>query len=239
MDLKYERAEPSQACKQVIQDHLSWIREHPNYEKPMRNSDPTYYDLMKFHWSNQDWSQFDERFVNRWFEADVKKFHRIGCTYERIKAFEKKIIDKYTVIDDADNWAFITVGWNEQTITPEIMKSKSKEILEMKYFKEGSMCVLEKHRANGLHHHTHFLVRFTEKVFKTKIIQYIFQKIKRHCLEKHFIDVLGPLNKKKFHASYSTYEEYVRGIKQDNKLKFIEMDRKWRDENKISHIYIK
>lgn len=94
--------------------------------------------------------------------------------------------------NDQPLYAFITVGWNEQTVTPKKMLAASQNILNLKYFSTAIM-VLEKHRENGIHHHTHFLVEFTEKYHISKLLGWIFQTrgVKEICLKQNFIDYLG------------------------------------------------
>jgi len=137
-------------------------------------------------------------------------------------------------------YAFITVGWNEQTVTPKNMLSASQNILNLKYFSTAQM-VLEKHRENGIHHHTHFLVEFSEKFHISKLLGWIFQTrgVKAICLKQNFIDYLGPQNGKKPYQTFEVYSGYIRGIKKEAKLKYVALDKIWRAENKIEDIYIK
>lgn len=137
-------------------------------------------------------------------------------------------------------YAFITVGWNEQTITPQKMLNVSQNILNLKYFKTAIM-VLEKHRENGIHHHTHYLVEFVEKYPVSKVLGWIFQTrgVKELCLNKNFIDYLGPQNGKKPYQLYLDYLKYINGDKQDKKLQFCALDKTWRADNGILDLYIK
>lgn len=140
-------------------------------------------------------------------------------------------------LDTQRKYAMITVGWNEQTITATKMLTLSHNILKLKYFTTAYM-VLEKHRENGIHHHTHYLVEFDMKYPVSKILGWIYQTkgVKEHCLNKSFIDYLGPQNGKKPYQTYEKYFEYISGNKKEGKLKYVEDDRKWRDENKIPHL---
>lgn len=140
-------------------------------------------------------------------------------------------------LEDQHHYAFITVGWNEQTITPKKMLSVSTNILNLKYFKSASM-VLEKHRENGIHHHTHYLVEFVEKYPMSKVIGWIYQTkgVKELCLNKSFIDYLGPQNRKKPYQTFELYSQYLIGNKKEAKLKYIRMDDLWRNENNIPHL---
>jgi len=147
---------------------------------------------------------------------------------------------KINTINNQSMYAMITIGWNEQTITPSKMLTTSQKILNLKYFSTAYM-VLEKHRENGIHHHTHYLVEFCEKYPVSKIIGWIYQTrgVKELCLNKNFIDYLGPQNGKKPYQTYQKYFEYIYGNKQEKKLPFVELDKKWRLENKIEDIYIR
>ena len=137
-------------------------------------------------------------------------------------------------------YAMITVGWNEQTITPQKMLNVSQNILNLKYFKTAYM-VLEKHRENGIHHHTHYLVEFGEKFPVSKVVGWIFQTrgVKELCLNKNFIDYLGPQNGKKPYQPYEAYFKYIHGDKQEKKLKYCALDKVWRKEKGILDIYSK
>ena len=137
-------------------------------------------------------------------------------------------------------YAMITVGWNEQTITPQKMLSASQNILNLKYFKTAFM-VLEKYRENGIHHHTHYLVEFEEKYPVSKVLGWIYQTrgVKELCLNKNFIDYLGPQNGKKPYQTYPDYFKYINGDKQQAKLKYCEDDKIWRAANGILDLYTK
>ena len=118
------------------------------------------------------------------------------------------------------------------------MLKASQNILQLKYFKTAHM-VLEKHRENGIHHHTHYLVEFSEKFPVSKVLGWIHQTrgVKELCLNKNFIDYLGPQNGKKPFQSYQLYWEYINGNKKMEKLQYIEQDIKWRRDNKIEALY--
>lgn len=169
----------------------------------------------------------------KWFDSDVKTIEKYNLRVLLVQQLTR-------VQPGADeNWAFITIGWNEQTVTPRSMLDVSKRVAELKYFSECKF-VLEKHRENGIHHHTHFLVRFNEKYFKSKLIGWMYQVrgLRAICLGKNFIDIKGPLDKKKPYQSYELYNDYVSGIKTEEKNKYIEKDRIWRQQNNIEDIYI-
>lgn len=154
---------------------------------------------------------------------------------EEYNEFTKLNVDQF---DDTNNWAFITIGFNEQTITEKQMMDVSQRVGELKYF---SSCeyVLEKHRENGIHHHTHFLVKFHQKIYRSKLIDWIYQVkgMKNICLQKTFIDVLGPINPKKQHQPFQVYHDYIRGNKREEKLKYVVLDDQWREKSGIKKLY--
>lgn len=165
----------------------------------------------------------------------------------------KKHVNINDVINEFNNtngvvkemWAFVTVGFNPQEITPEKMIKACKKIRSMK---QWIYCdnVLEKHRENGEHHHAHFLIKIEDpKLYYTsKIVELVFKYVNskyesNNVLNKNMIDVKGPCNKKMMHATFDIYYQYVRGNKKVDKLKYVAMDDIWRNENNIDKLYIK
>lgn len=226
-------------CQQL---HIEWIRQHPNFvDIDTGRRGEEYIELMLIQYENSQ--RFYEKFgfVSRlcidYLRCDIKRFNKETPVQLRLAALEKELKSN---LDDNMLWAFITVGFNEQTITTEKMAMVCRRISELKYFKTCTY-VLEKHRENGIHHHTHFLVTFHDKVYKSKLIDWIYQTkgVKDVCLNKNFIDILGPINAKKIYQPYEKYIEYINGNKKDDKLKYCEMDRKWRNENQIAHLFEK
>lgn len=179
----------------------------------------------------------DDIFFYRMFCHNLAKGLKNKDLKEEMLDFKK--INSNT--DDSKHlYAMITVGWNEQTITPTKMLSVSQNILNLKYFKTAFM-VLEKHRENGIHHHTHYLVEFVEKYPVSKVLGWIYQTrgVKQMCLNKNFIDYLGPQNGKKPYQTYADYFKYINGDKQESKLKYCEDDKIWRKANGILDLYSK
>lgn len=150
-------------------------------------------------------------------------------------------------IDQGPNglWAFVTIGFNPQTITINKMKNACKKVREMSLW-EYCDNVLELHRENGEHHHSHFLVKLKDKnyYYTSNIVKYIFQKMNAKyngdiILNKACIDVKGPCNKKQMHANFEVYYDYVRGKKKEKKMPYVYKDRIWRKENEIDDLYEK
>jgi len=168
---------------------------------------------------------------------DIREQKKLDFISQELEDLEKKIVQSITEKQsDEDLWAFITIGFNEQTITNNSMKTVSENVSRLPYFKTCEY-VLEKHRENGIHHHTHFLVTFNKKEYKSKLIDWIYQVkgMKAVCLGKNFIDVIGPLNKKKQYQTIELYREYIKGNKKDAKQSYVLQDRQWRLENNLDH----
>lgn len=187
-----------------------------------------------------DWKQLKNpyQYVYNYFASDVMAYKKMTTIYKDIENFEKKLIgDKIT----EDHWAFITIGLNEQEVTPEKILKLSLDIQKMKYFKECNF-VIERNRENGIHHHVHFLIKYFEKPVYSKIIGWIYQVTQKKIhkglvLQKNYIDYLGPENKKKLHQPFDVYYDYIRGIKKTEKLKYVALDKIWREENNLEHLY--
>jgi len=171
------------------------------------------------------------------FHDDLKKSQGLDKVTLRLSSQIKAL---KLSLNDQPMYAFITVGWNEQTVTPKNMLAASLNILNLKYFSTAQM-VLEKYRENGVHHHTHFLVEFSEKYHISKLLGWIYQTkgVKAICLKQNFIDYLGPQNGKKPYQTFEVYSGYIRGVKKEAKLKYVELDKIFRAENNIKDIYIK
>lgn len=188
----------------------------------------------------QVWGHAKER------SNDDMFYYKMYChnLYKSLKNRDLKLemdnFKKLNTVVAADNfmWAFITIGWNEQTITPKKMLAASLKISKLKYFNYCDF-VLEKHRKNGIHHHTHFLVKFTEKFPPSKIIGWIYKTagVAEICSDQNFIDYIGPQKAKKGFQSWDVYYEYVRGNKKADKLSFVALDSVWREKEGLSGLY--
>jgi hypothetical protein len=186
-------------------------------------------------WGHGD-RPLDHRFFYECHITNMYKFTKMTDLKDEMKMYQdlnKKSTDDFL-------WAFITIGWNEQTITPGKMLSASLKVQKLKYFTYCDF-VLEKHRENGIHHHTHFLVKFSEKFPPSKIIGWIFNTngVKEICRELNFIDYLGPQKPKKHYEDFKVYYDYVRGAKKAAKMPFVDQDANWRLSNEIEDLYVR
>lgn len=179
------------------------------------------------------WNCHKFKFLDSWYRQDLLLSQRRDTVTLGVLADITALS-----VDTGPMYAFITIGWNEQTVTPAKMLNVSKNVMKLKYFSDVVM-VLEKHRENGVHHHTHFLVKFEEKFPVSKILNWIYttKGVKDICLGKNFIDYLGPQGKKPY-QTYDLYRDYVSGKKKEAKLDYVKKDKVWRKENKIEDLYI-
>lgn len=131
-------------------------------------------------------------------------------------------------------WYFITVGYDDKIITPQKINELCSKVSNLKHWGSCKF-VNERHRRDSkgaiyVHHHTHFLVQ--TQLSRSKVIQYVYQAVKKYVASESFVDV-KPNPKEHNSSTYETYEKYINGDKQDAKLECISLDRKWRLENDI------
>lgn len=133
------------------------------------------------------------------------------------------------------NWFLVTVGFDDAAIKgkePEIMRKAHSKIVETKGL-EISAYVFEKHRKDGearlyIHHHIHYVIQ--TDYAKSKVIQFIYQKVKNFGVgSKNFIDVST-------NGTLQTALKYVAGDKKIDKLECIELDKIWRQENNLENL---
>lgn len=148
-------------------------------------------------------------------------------------------LEKKARPDQGLGFAFITLGYDENTITIPGMKLIQKAIENMGHWKT-CVHVHEKHTSRGIHHHTHFVVEFDRNQItpqgkkksyaKKKIIQYIFQNthVKKFIKQESFIQV-----DTKDGRTLESRLQYIRGEKCEEKMEYVEQDKKWRLENNL------
>lgn len=183
-----------------------------------------------------------------WYSMDFKrdlgidKFYECIEKYYRIDLLRKAAMlpsqlemqkDLSVVLGDKNKkYFFVTIGFDDNIITPEMINRAVKVLHEIPQIKINRF-VVEKFRKSldgeiYKHHHIHMLV--STDCFKTKVIQYIFQKLSSKKFSviagKNFIDVKNTL-------SYDKYDQYILGNKQDSKLELLSMDKEWRKTNNI------
>ena len=127
------------------------------------------------------------------------------------------------------NEFFVTVGFDDNTITIDKIIKCVKSLKEMSGVNIDHLTV-EKFRKkpDGLiytHHHIHFLV--STDYAKSKVVQFIFQKVNKFVQSKNFVDVKPLLE---------IHKKYVLGIKKEDKMECVKLDEIWRKENNLEEI---
>jgi len=202
----------------IKRQYLRWLIDHPNFRKD--EFDCPYIDIVR---TMLDCPVVTEAYARTSFIIDLKRFNKIDKDALAIKQIEKE------AMGDLGGFAFVTIGFNEQTITPSKMKEVEQKLRQQSHW-DSVECVHEKHRENGIHHHTHYLLKWIGPMYKSKIIQYIYQikGIKKVVLSKAFIDV-----KMQDGVSYEDRLKYINGDKTQAKMKYVELDIEWRKLNNL------
>jgi len=179
-----------------------------------------------------------------WFQNLMRKrWNRRNSGLQQMFAESDKKMESSTDPLDPKYWFFLTLNWDDKVITIDEMLKMSHRASSISADQqiESVEYVLEKHRHSGIHHHTHMLFTMKSKVSPSKIIGWIYNLagFSKICGKEEFIDYLGPQKKKKGHAAFRVYWNYIRGNKCEKKLQYVELDRKWRDSNNIQDLYLK
>lgn len=229
----------------LIQEHFKFLDMYKHFNKDVFDS--PYSDVLKNIYERalaikgRD-PTFDlDKFINSMLDADILQ-------QQKLDGLSKKVIQRIENIkllhagDQEKKFAFVTVGYDDKVITPSAMKEMGEQISALKYF-DTCTYVHEKYRADGIHHHTHFLFTYTKIIPKSKIIQYIFQIVncKKHkwVSSQSFIDVKGTPDKTtkthmgSAHRNIKEFEKYIIGDKIDEKLPFCKKDAEWRKNNNL------
>lgn len=194
------------------------------------------------------------QFWYKWVCGILRKKHRRKkMDIKQMSAVVEKLNSK---TPEAELWAFITVGFDDEKLDDKNLayKSRIKHLEKLCYnishlvYEKGAIkqvqYVIEKHRATGIHHHAHFLFTFNTKVPPSTMINKIFaaKGVAEYVRAKNFIDYIGPqkASSTKPHAPLEIYRRYILGDKKEEKLLFVEKDREWRTTiyEGLQHIYI-
>lgn len=204
----------------IKRQYIRWVLEHPNFKKD-EFSIP-YVDIIR---TMVDCPVITEEYIKRSFMLDIRQFKKVDIDAFAIKKLEKEAMAGI----DLEGFAFVTIGYNEQTINPAKMKEIENRLRRQPHWISVES-VHEKHRENGIHHHTHFLIKWKGYLTKGKIIQYIYQikDIKKVVLSKSFIDV-----KMQDGVSYEDRLKYIRGDKTESKMQYVRKDIEWRQLNNL------
>lgn len=154
--------------------------------------------------------------IDEVIDEDIKGAKKIR------KEYKKKDISYY----------FITINPKEceiydlEIIMKKILKKKWCEMYCYVYEQRGKT---EDEQGKGKH--IHMIIK--KKTAKSSAIKEIYESIKEYCDNKECIDI-REISK----YGKAIRERYMRGEKAEIKLQSVEIDKKWRRENKLKEIYI-
>lgn len=167
----------------------------------------------------------------------------VGYAYEEFKRKEQKSVieqmrDNLKNINKKVKYQWITIGWNDEKISIEKMKELSNKFSKLAIFSKCKVkYVLEKHRDNGIHHHTHFLLVSESVVSFSQILQQTFRiSTMSDYTKENFVDIKQSWRTKNM-APLETYENYLIGNKKEEKMTFVQEDDHWRASNDIMRLY--
>jgi len=161
--------------------------------------------------------------VNSWYNTDLKLMLRQTKSYTELS-------NDIKILKGIPNrkFYFMTIGFDDKIITVPMIKESISKLKELKDIDLGEY-VAEKFRKDEkgdiyIHHHIHCIV-YTDKP-KSKVIQYIYQKLKKVIASANFIDL-------KREQPIENYIRYILGDKRDEKLECIQLDIEWRELNNL------
>jgi len=166
-----------------------------------------------------------------WYRADLDRYLSVDSAS---RSFESDLENRRKELGIKKNWFFLTVGFDDKLLinngpnTAKYVKDAIHKLDGIKGITVTHM-VAEKHRRTlsgelYIHHHLHMLVDTDYP--KSKVIQYVFQRVKKYVGSSNFIDVKNDGDRER-------YEKYINGDKTSGKLDLVEKDRTWRLENNI------
>lgn len=175
------------------------------------------------HMTRQELEERYLRIFNRWYEDSLKYYLKESETHTSVATDIKRVR-----VNTNRKWFFITIGFDDKTITVQGIKNAIEKLFSIKGI-EVDRYVVEKYRRDDLgniyiHHHIHTIV-YTD-YSKSKVIQYVYQKLKKFLASDNFVDC-------KRSQPLDNYIKYINGDKTSTKLECIELDRKWRQENNL------
>lgn len=127
---------------------------------------------------------------------------------------------------------FMTVGFDIDKITIEKQKELSKKIFDRDWL-NALAAVNEKHRADGIHYHCHFVI--STEIPKSRIIDRIYEVVKKYVRTGSDGDSKSSVDVKAINNDVDLQQKinYCNGIKKKAKMAYVELDRLWRAENKF------
>lgn len=209
--------------------HILWVKNHKEFAEMINNHTETLYgyiDVLRMMYFGdgritgvtENYHIQAERLAEKQLRDDMARFSEAQLALVQVSLPQTEKPD----------W-FLTLGFNHQTWDVPKCKDIILRVLQLPFVKSAS-AVFELHRENGIHPHCHFYIETHSKIPKSKIIEKVWAVagIKKVILNKNFVDlkIAQPIHMK-----------YIQGEKQEAKLKYVAMDKQWREENNIPHLF--
>jgi len=233
---RYPNDDDFDPTEDYISEHLAWLSGMNASFRSHEYQHSTHSEVMRLMYEHLKRNDLITNARKQWIALCY--FWDDKYVYKKSGDVSMDIDEKMLIKDVEVYWGFVTIGFNEQTLTiPKILRVCDR-IAHHRYVKH-CLYVIEKHRENGVHHHAHMLITFKEKYASSIIIQdfYKVAGMREIVTNKAFIDVKSPYKKKCICQPYALYDQYIRGHKKEEKMKYVEMDRQWRNENNITHLW--
>jgi len=162
-----------------------------------------------------------EILAKEWYDITM----RMHFVTHALKTEYKKDLERVQGVKKRNEF-FITVGFDDKNITIDKIKKCVKGLKEMscgilehmtieKFRKDDSGKIYE-------HHHIHFI--FCADYAKSKVLQFVYQKVQKYVQSKNFVDIKECTDVRR---------KYVLGEKKSEKMECVELDKKWRSENNL------
>lgn len=137
--------------------------------------------------------------------------------------------NKLSERDEIKGRWFITIGFNHQTYTDNLMKKYMEALLTFDWV-QSLKAKFEIFRTNGEHPHVHMLLE--TQLSKSKIIEKLMRCKggSKLILKSQFVDVKPWL---------PCHDRYLDGQKTPEKMECVQKDIKYREEHEIPQVYIK
>lgn len=216
--------------RQFRDAHIYWVTTHRQFIQGTYVAMPNPYDvtdtdvLRQMYFGNGDFDDCVHQQMERLAKHNLTKdMNRYADTQVALA----QILLPPSLKDDI----FLTIGFNHQTWNVQACKDIIDKIMNLPFI-EKCEAVFEYYRENGQHPHCHFYIVTTNKIPKSKVLEKVWAVagIKKVVLNKNFID---------FKIAKEQHKGYVRGVKRDDKLQYVGLDRIWREANNIPHLFVR